>query len=59
MSDEEKLEVYQKFEDVLIIDDSEKQKQKIIQLEITNEVKIKSMQEQLDSVMELLKRKES
>lgn len=59
MSDEEKLEVYQKFEDVLIIDDSEKQKQKIIQLEITNEVKIKSMQEQLDSVMELLKRKKS
>lgn len=59
MFDEEKLEAYQKFEDVLIIDDSEIQKQKIIQLEITNEVKIKSMQEQLNSVMELLKRKKS
>ncbi len=59
MSDEDKLEVYQKFEDELIIDDSLKQKQKIMKLEIDNEVKIKSLQDQLDSVMELLKRKKS
>ncbi len=55
MSDEEKLVLYKKYEDELIIDDSEKQKAKIERLETEKDVQIKDMQEQLDSINKLLK----
>ena len=56
MSDEDKLEVYQKFEDELIIDDSLKQKEKITKLEVEQEIKIRDMQEKFAGLEKILKR---
>jgi len=58
ITDEEKLELYQKYEHELIIDNSEKQKIKIEKLESEKDVQLKNMQAQIDSVKELLNRQD-
>ena len=59
MSDEKKLEWFLEVEPHLTINEEERQKLTIINLESEKDIQMKSMQEQLDSVMELLKRKKS
>ncbi len=55
MTDEEKLELYQKYEVELIIDNSLKQKAKIERLETEKDTEIKDLQTQLDNIHQLLK----
>ena len=56
MSDEDKLEIYQKYEDDLIIDDSLKQKQKITRLETEQAKKIEKYEERFEHLEDILKR---
>ncbi len=55
MSDDEKLELYQKYEYELTIDQTKKDKVKIEQLQEDNKIKMKGMEDRLESLEALLK----
>jgi len=55
ISDDEKLENYQKYEYELIIDESKRDKERIKQLESEKDIQMNDMQEQLDSIRKIMK----
>jgi hypothetical protein len=55
LSDDEKLELYQKYEYELTIDQTKKDKVKIEQLEEDSKIKMKGMAERLEALEEIMK----